>query len=97
MQPGARGADDPLIFVFSHVSVFVRPVLDVHRCRRAGENEMGHLSRCDGPVTPDHDLAQGRAGVGRATGEIIRRWRRQRSRDVRGRVFSSRSLRSTRD
>jgi hypothetical protein len=36
----------------------VRPILDVHRFRWAPENEMDHLSEYDGPVTPDHDVAQ---------------------------------------
>jgi hypothetical protein len=45
MKPGAGGANDAFIFVFSNVIVFVRPMLDVHRCRRAGENQMGHLSK----------------------------------------------------
>jgi hypothetical protein len=59
VQPGARGAGDPLIFVFPHIIVFVRPMLDVNRCRRTPENEMGHLSEYDGTATQDYDLAQG--------------------------------------
>jgi hypothetical protein len=46
-------------FVFSHVTVFVRPMLDVHPYRRAGENDVAHPSEYDDPTMPDHDLAQG--------------------------------------
>ena len=58
VQPCAGGAGDPLIFVFSHVIVFVRPMLDVHRRRRAGEEKRGHLSKYDGPGARGHDVAQ---------------------------------------
>ena len=63
MQPCAGWADDPLIFVFSHVIVFVQPMLDANRCCRAGEDERGHLSEYDGPETLDHDVAQVPAGT----------------------------------
>jgi hypothetical protein len=49
MQPGTGGADDPLIFVFSHVIVLGRPMLDFHQRRRAGEEERGHRSEYDDP------------------------------------------------
>jgi hypothetical protein len=42
VQLGAGEAGDHLIFVFGHVLIVVQPMLDFHRCRRAGENERGH-------------------------------------------------------
>jgi hypothetical protein len=38
VQPGTGRAGDRLILVFGHVLIVVQPVLDFHRCRRAGEN-----------------------------------------------------------
>jgi hypothetical protein len=42
VQLGASEAGDHLIFVVGHVLVVVQPMLDFHRCRRAGENGRGH-------------------------------------------------------
>jgi hypothetical protein len=42
MHPGARRASDPFIFVVGRVLIIFQRMLDVHRCRRAGENERGH-------------------------------------------------------
>jgi hypothetical protein len=63
MQSGAGWADDPLILVFGNIWIAIQLVLDVEAGRRAPENEMGHLSECDGTATPDHDLAQGSPGA----------------------------------
>ena len=54
MQPNAGGADDSLIFVFSLVIVFVRPMLDV-----AAQLKMKFaIDENDGTATPEHDPAQ---------------------------------------
>jgi hypothetical protein len=42
MHHGARRASDPFIFVVGRVLIILQQMLDVHRRRRAGENEMGH-------------------------------------------------------
>jgi hypothetical protein len=52
-------ASDPFIFVVGRVLIILQQMLDVHRCRRAGENEMGHRQNMTGPETLHHDVAQG--------------------------------------
>jgi hypothetical protein len=42
MQPRASETGDPLIPVFLRIIVIVQPVLNLHQCNRAGENEMSH-------------------------------------------------------
>jgi hypothetical protein len=42
VQLGASRASDPFIFVVGHILIILQKMLDVHRRRPAGENEMGH-------------------------------------------------------
>src|SRR6202043_1998390 len=42
VQSGAGRAGDRLILVFGRGLVIVQPLLDLHRCCRAGEEEMSH-------------------------------------------------------
>lgn len=44
VRPGAGFADDDLVFGLWHVRVSVRPKLDFHPRRRAGENDVRHHS-----------------------------------------------------
>jgi hypothetical protein len=49
MQLGASRASDPFIFVVGRLLIVRQQMLDVHRCRRAGENEMGHRQNMMAP------------------------------------------------
>jgi hypothetical protein len=49
MQLGASQARDPFIFVVGRALIIHQQMLDVHQCRRAGENEMGHRQNLSGP------------------------------------------------
>jgi hypothetical protein len=42
VQLGAGEAGDHLIFVCGHVWIVVQRMLDIHQCRRAGENNRRH-------------------------------------------------------
>jgi hypothetical protein len=46
VEPKTRWTGDAFIFVVGHILVVVEPMLDVHRCRRALENERGHAFPC---------------------------------------------------
>ena len=49
MQLGASQARDRFIFVVGRALIIHQQMLDVHQCRRAGENEMGHRQNLSGP------------------------------------------------
>jgi hypothetical protein len=49
MQLGASRASDPFISVVGRVLIVRQQMLDVQRCRRTGENEMGHRQNMMAP------------------------------------------------
>ena len=62
VHPQAGGAGDRLILVFRRVLIVIQPMLDLHRCYRAGEKERGHRTTYDSSATSEHDIAQGFRG-----------------------------------